>query len=330
MAGKILVGTASWADPGFIADWYPAKLPASERLPYYAERFNLVELNSSFYAVPQRRLVRRWCEQTPSQFTMDVKLHRFLSRHSTDLKMLPPALRSLAEINENKVRVTPKLEKALTQHLLQEFGPLSECGKMGVFLLQLTPAFAPPRNNLEELDTVLELLNDHKVAVELRNRRWVTGDQLPETLVFFQKRSVTFVSVDAPQSEHFMTMPGLDAVTNPQLAYLRLHGRNATGFIRGRTVAERFDYLYSDEELETISQRALKLAEQAAETHVVYNNNSSDYALRNAATFQQMLARKVPASIALPAGSQGGTESHLGQTLEFDFTRPSPRRQPRK
>jgi uncharacterized protein YecE (DUF72 family) len=96
MTGLIRVGTASWTDPGFIADWYPADLPASERLRYYAERFNLVEVNSSFYAVPARKVVERWCEQTPDGFTFDVKLHRLLSRHSTSLSQagLPPLARA--------------------------------------------------------------------------------------------------------------------------------------------------------------------------------------------------------------------------------------------
>src|SRR3954471_11028231 len=109
MSGQIHVGTASWADPGFIADWYPPKLPASERLPYYAAHFSLVELNSSFYAVPKRKLVERWCAQTPPGFPFDVKLPRLLSRHSTSIKALPPALRGLAEVQGDKVQLTPKL-----------------------------------------------------------------------------------------------------------------------------------------------------------------------------------------------------------------------------
>ena len=93
MAGRILVGTSSWADPGFIRDWYPPDLPAAERLPYYAAHFELVELNSSFYSIPTASLVQRWCDQTPPRFIFDVKLHRLLSRHSTELKFIPPSWR---------------------------------------------------------------------------------------------------------------------------------------------------------------------------------------------------------------------------------------------
>ena len=87
--GQILVGTASWTDPGFIADWYPAKLPPKERLGWYAQHFNLVEVNSSFYAVPAPEMTTRWCEQTPAGFVFDIKLHRLLSRHSTEARSTP-------------------------------------------------------------------------------------------------------------------------------------------------------------------------------------------------------------------------------------------------
>jgi uncharacterized protein YecE (DUF72 family) len=102
---------------------------------------------------------------------------------------------------------------------------------------------------------------------------------------------------------------------------LRLHGRNAEGYINGKTVAERFDYLYSDDELEAIAQRAVTLAAKAAEIHVVYNNNASDYPLRNAATFQQLLARNYPEAMAGDRHSQSTPFPRpAGQTLEFDFT----------
>src|SRR5215210_9451061 len=89
----IVVGTASWADPGFVEEWYPDGLPARDRLPYYAERFDGVEVNSTFYAVPAARTVERWVEATPDGFTFDVKLHKLLSRHSARADSLPPALR---------------------------------------------------------------------------------------------------------------------------------------------------------------------------------------------------------------------------------------------
>ena len=113
MAGRIVIGTSSWADPGFVEEWYPPDLPARDRLRWYAERFAAVEVNSTFYAVPSPRTVARWAQETPDDFTFDVKLHRLLSRHSADLKSLPPALRDDATTNaRGRVELSPRLEAA--------------------------------------------------------------------------------------------------------------------------------------------------------------------------------------------------------------------------
>src|SRR5687768_8694028 len=147
MAGRILVGTSSWADPGFVKEWYPPKLPAKERLPLYAQHFDMVELNSSFYAVPDRTTVHNWVEQTPPGFTFDVKAHRALSRHAAPVESLPPDLREL--------HGTPELEPALAVRLVEETAPLREGQKFGTYLLQLTPAFSPRKHELEELDELV-------------------------------------------------------------------------------------------------------------------------------------------------------------------------------
>src|SRR3954471_19547653 len=178
MAGDILVGTSSWADPGFVKEWYPQGMDANERLPWYAQRFRAVELNSSFYAIPDRNLVHRWAEVTPDGFTFDVKVHRALSRHSAPLDSLPPDMRDDAESNERgRVILTPELEQALAKRLIEEVSPLEEAGKLGAFLVQLTPAFSPGRHRLDELDGLIEALAPHALAIELRNRNWVEEEQ---------------------------------------------------------------------------------------------------------------------------------------------------------
>src|ERR671916_3092682 len=134
--GRIIVGTSSWADPGFVKEWYPPGMPARDRLPWYAERFEGVELNSSFYAVPDRTMVERWARATPDGFVFDVKLHRLLSRHAADLKSLPPDLRDEAQTNERgRVRLTRELELALADRVLEAGAPLERTGKPGAFLL---------------------------------------------------------------------------------------------------------------------------------------------------------------------------------------------------
>jgi uncharacterized protein YecE (DUF72 family) len=292
MAGDILVGTSSWADPGFVKEWYPQGMDANERLPWYAERFRAVELNSSFYAVPDRNTVHRWAEVTPDGFTFDVKAHRALSRHSAPLESLPPDLRDEAEVNERgRVILTPELETVLAKRLVEELGPLEEAGKLGAFLVQLTPAFSPGRHQLAELEGLLEALQPHPVAIELRNRNWVEGERLEETLAWFSEQRAAFVGVDAPPGDNFQIMPPTDAVTRDDLAYLRIHGRNTDGYLTGRSVAERFGWRYTDDELGEIGDRARTLAEQAGEVHVMFNNNRDDDAPTAAQRFQALLGQ---------------------------------------
>lgn len=276
-----------------MAKWYPKKLRAADRLAWYAEHFNLVEVNSSFYAVPARAQVNKWCEQTPDGFVFDVKLHRLLSRHSAGPETLLPELRKLARVRNDKVQLTPELERALAKRFLEEIQPFRNAHKLGALLLQLSPSFSPRANELTELEGLFEYLGGVAVAVELRNRNWVTGEQRAATLAFFKQRNIPLVSVDAPVDEHFMIMPSEDYITG-ELAYLRCHGRNAEGYIKGRSVAARFNYLYNEHEVKDLAVRAAKLAAQAPAVHVLLNNNADDYAPRNAAQLRKVLERDFP------------------------------------
>jgi uncharacterized protein YecE (DUF72 family) len=294
MSPRILSGTASWSDPGFVADWYPPRLPASRQLWYYAEHFNLVEVNSTFYRIPEARTVQRWSEQTPEGFKFDLKLHRSLSRHSTKLEMLPPKLRVKAPSEKGKVRISAGLEKALIKEFLRGIEPLIEDRKLGALLLQLSPAFGPRHHELDELDSLVEQLSDYNLAIELRNAGWVSPERLTQTRKYFSRRHLIWVMVDGPPDPHFTIMPTMDIHTNHRLAYIRAHGRNTSGYIRGRSVAARFDYDYPESELREIAERAATAAETAKEVHVIYNNNKSDYAPRAAASFQKIIEEEYP------------------------------------
>jgi uncharacterized protein YecE (DUF72 family) len=293
--GKILVGTASWSDPGFVERWYPKKMPTGDRLPWYAQHFEMVEVNSTFYSVPEPRMVERWCAATPDDFTFDVKLHQLFSFHSTPAKLLPPDLQRSAETDaRGNVKSTPDLQEALLKIFLRSMSIFRDAGKLGVFLLQLSPSFSPRKHELGELERLIDMLSDYDLAIEFRNRNWAVGDQLQSTIDFLRKHHAIFVNVDAPQSDHFMVMPSeVDEVTNAQTAYLRLHGRNAKAYITGKTVAARFDYDYSDDEIAEVAQRSGRLAREARELHVIFNNNNLDYAPRAALRLRKVLGQIV-------------------------------------
>lgn len=296
--GRILVGTASWSDPGFVEKWYPRGMPAGDRLGWYAQHFDMVEVNSTFYAVPEARTVQRWSANTPDGFVFDVKLHQLLSRHSAQLKMLPPELQRRVETDaKGRVRLTPQIEEDVTRAFLRAIEPLRRDEKLGALLLQLSPGFSPRKHQLDELDQLIAATRDYKLAVEFRNRNWVVGEQLPQTLEFLNQHGVVFVNVDAPAAEHFTIIPSeLDEVTNPDVAYLRLHGRNAKGYLTGKTVAARFDYDYGEREIDEIASRSEKLASRARETHVVFNNNALDYAPRAATRLRAALGQALKAA----------------------------------
>ena len=156
-------------------------------------------------------------------------------------------------------------------------------------LLQLSSAFRPKTNQHEELDLLLEIFAITKLAVECRNRDWMTAPRNKETLSFFRQRHTALFTVDAPESEHFTVMPFSDEVTNPVLAYWRFHGRNEKAYITGRNVPDRFDY-------DLLRRRTRKRREShptnqqlTQELHVVFNNNRSRFAPKAAAKLLQIL-----------------------------------------
>jgi uncharacterized protein YecE (DUF72 family) len=292
MSGRVVVGTSSWADPGFVEEWYPKGMAARDRLQWYAERFQAVEVNSTFYAVPERPTVARWVAVTPDDFSFDWKLHQYLSRHSARIESLPPDLRDQARTTERgRVLLTPELVDSMLDQTLAAARPLLDARRLSSFLLQLTPAFSPRGNSLDELDPVIERLSEHRIAVELRHRGWVEGEQAERTFAYLSERGASFVGVDAPREEHLTIMPPVDAVTDERMAYIRAHGRDAHGYTTGRTVAERFGWHYSDEQLGEMKERALSLAEGALDVRVMFNNNRGADAPTAARRMRQLLGQ---------------------------------------
>src|SRR5436305_985516 len=272
-------------------------MPPGERLGWYAQHFDLVEVNSTFYSVPEPRMAERWCAATPNEFMFDVKLHQLFSFHSTPAKLLPPDLQRQADTDaKGKLVPTRDLQEALVKIFLRATAIFRSAGKMGVLLLQLSPAFSPRKHELNELEPLIEMLSGYELAIEFRNRNWAIGDQLQSTIDFLRKHGAIFVSVDAPPSEHFTVMRSdVDDVTNSKVAYLRLHGRNAKAYITGKTVAARFDYDYNEKEIEEVAERSRKLARAVRDLHVIFNNNNLDYAPRAAIRLRKALGQIVNA-----------------------------------
>jgi uncharacterized protein YecE (DUF72 family) len=283
MAGRIVVGTGGWS----AEEWYPDGLSPRDRLAWYAEHFEGVEVDSTFYALPSRRTVARWADITPAGFMFDVKLHRLLSRHAAPLSSLPTDLRADAEVNERgRVTLTPELEAETCRRTWATVAPLREAGKLSSFLLQLTPAFNPGGHRLDELEPVVQALAPVPVAVELRHRDWLNRSDA--TLEWFRSAGAAFVCVDLPAVDAPIVLPSFDAVTRNDLGYLRAHGRNAEGYLRGRTAGERFAYEYPDAELRELADRARGLAETAGAVRLMFANGG--HAMAAARRMRELLS----------------------------------------
>ena len=204
-----------------------------------------------------------------------------------------------------KATLTPKLETALVKVFLESLEPMVECGKLGALLLQLSPSFSPRKHTLTELDHTLELLSGHKVAVELRNWNWVEEEQRDKTIAFFRSRRIAMVTVDSPPGDHFMIMPSLDVVTNRRLAYLRAHGRNTRGYISGRSVADAVRLRLFQQGAERDRRPRLGLSDIAIDTHIIFNNNKSNYAPKAAERFRKIVTPQGASTRSQPRMSIG-------------------------
>jgi uncharacterized protein YecE (DUF72 family) len=199
--------------------------------------------------------------------------------------------------------LSAELEEAMVGAVRGAVAPLDAAGKLGALLLQLSPSFSPKHHELAELAPMLRAFHPHLVAVEFRHRAWVEGDRLATTLTWLEDHGAAFVCTDGPQGDAPTMMPRVDAVTNPALAYLRMHGRNARGYLQGRSVAERFDWDYDDGELAELRERVLALAEGAGQVRMMFNTNRDDLAPRAATRMRVLLGQDPGPPPGAPQGA---------------------------
>jgi uncharacterized protein YecE (DUF72 family) len=276
VSATIRIGTCSWADEALSKYWYPKGTPAGERLPYYAEHFDTVELDSTYYRLPVEEMAARWDERTPDGFVMHVKAFGLMTRHPVKLEQLPPDLREDAPVDDRGRVDRPSREfrGEVFRRFLGALEPLRSSGKLGGLLFQFPPYVVPKPASLDYLAWARKQLGDDEMLVEFRHRAWYEEDQRADTLAFLEEQGMNHVVVDAPKVDAKNVPLTVLAATGP-IAYVRLHGRNAdTWNVRGRSAAERFDYLYSEEELEEWVEPLKELAGQAQQAYVVFNNNN--------------------------------------------------------
>jgi uncharacterized protein YecE (DUF72 family) len=281
---QIRVGTAGWTDKSLIdSGWYPSGASNPEkRLKYYASQFSLVEVDSAYYALPAERTAEAWAARTPAGFTFNIKAFSLFTQHPTLVKALPADLREAAgKAGKERVYlkdVDPEVTGEAWARFLAALEPLRASGKLGAILLQFPPWFPISRSNKEYILACAERAAPRRVCVEFRNHTWMAEENQKETLEFLSAHQLPYVCVDEPQGYSNSVPPVLAATSD--LAVIRLHGHSDQW--ESKDIQERFRYRYDEKELKEWAANARKLAEDAEETNVVFNNCYRDYAHVNA------------------------------------------------
>jgi uncharacterized protein YecE (DUF72 family) len=290
---KIRVGTASWTDKTLIesATFYPRQVTTAEgRLRFYAEHFDTVEVDSTYYALPSERNAVLWAKRTPPGFVFHAKAYSMLTGHPTLVKSIPKVLQqelSKMILEKASAKEFPKeIVEAAFDMFQAALKPLKEAGKLGCLLFQFPPWFVPSAKAYAWLELVHEKLHDHHLAVEFRNWQWIAPSDKDRSFKFLKDHAMSYVIIDAPWIKGWEAPM---AVTAP-IVYLRFHGRNRENwFKKGVATVERYRYLYDDKELEQWAEKAKKAHAEADQTFVLFNNCYENFGVKNAKALQRLL-----------------------------------------
>jgi uncharacterized protein YecE (DUF72 family) len=261
-ACRLWVGTsgysyAEWADEGF----YPAGTPPGRMLPVYARFFCIVELNYTWYQMPKPQALERMASQAPPDFRFTAKLTRSLTHE-----------------------VEPAQWHGEASRYRDGISVLIQSGQLMAILAQFPPNFDRVLKNRKFLATLLDELDGIPLAVEFRHRSWAHDRVFDE----LERRKITLVTVDTPSLPGLF--PSLDVITNPELFYIRFHGRNERGW-RSGSMQKQFDYHYTDEQLSELANGPVaKMARQARSGVIFFNNHVRGQAVDNAGTLLSILA----------------------------------------
>jgi uncharacterized protein YecE (DUF72 family) len=289
---NVRVGTCSWTDPSLIKSkaFYPRGCSTSEqRLLYYASRFPLVEVDSSFFAMPQPQHAVLWAERSPAEFQFNVKAFRLLTGHQTPAQVFPPDMRPYLpplparKKNHYYADVPPELRDELWRRFIGALQPLKAAGKLKAVHFQFAPWATASSEWRAHVEQCVDRMAGFLLAVEFRNETWFDEPQASSTLAWERELGVAHVVVDEPQGIGNFSR-GVWAVTNPQLAVVRLHGRNAETWTgKGLSASsERFNYEYGETELAELARQIDSLAEEAFDLQVLVNVNFEDQGIRAA------------------------------------------------
>ncbi|MDN0199473.1 DUF72 domain-containing protein [Streptomyces sp. S.PNR 29] len=280
--GDILVGTCSWTDRALVGSgWYPVgRRDAEGRLRHYAERFGVVEVDASYYALPGERNSRLWAERTPDGFVFDVKAFSLLTGHPTREAVMPRGLpadhRDPRVLDEVWARFAAGIE------------PLRQAGRLGSVLFQFPPWFRPGARAEAFLEECAARTAGWPLAVEFRHPGWWHEERAEATRALLARHGMAAVAVDMTQTLP-SSIPPVTPVSSPRLSVVRFHGRSAAWGTGSKE--DRFRYEYGEAELAEWLPRLRALSDQVEQLHVLFNNCCADAAVRAAGTMARLLGR---------------------------------------
>ena len=293
--GRILVGISSWAEPELVrSGFFPDEVKTAEaRLGYYASRFPVAEIDSSYHFFPTQRNLALWIENTPDGFTFDVKVFSLFTQHPTPFTALPRTMREQhgGQIQAKANVYLHHLPNAAVDGLWAIFVRTIElfqtAGKLGAVLFQFPPWFHPEPKNFDYISNCRERLSRYQVAVEFRVGSWLDKHR-EETLKFLREHGIALVCVDEPQGFK-SSVPPVAEVTST-LAIVRFHGRNKEQWeCKGIPSTEKLSYLYSEDELQNWVPRIRSMAEVTKELHIIFKNKHADFPVKNATRMKELL-----------------------------------------
>ena len=299
---NLRIGTSGWSYPAGRGTWNGVFYPPARRRPqgfdelaYYAEHFDTVEVNSTFYGQPRPDVCRAWADRTPPGFEFSVKLYQkfthprmFEERVAKELQRTgaaetddgpgSPAITALAQPNA-----------ADLDAFRRGIDPLATRGKLGAVLAQFPASFKDTPASREYVTSLLRTFRDYPVAVELRHRSW--SDRVGETLALLTALDTAWVQIDEPKFGCSIRQNYLPNVRG--FYYMRLHGRNVASWWRHEKAEDRYNYLYSADELKEFSETAAAARQLVKKLYLYTNNHFSAKSVANAVMIKAQLGEPI-------------------------------------
>ena len=295
-ASDLRIGTSGWNYPSGKGTWNGVFYPPPRRRPkgfdelsFYAEHFNTVEVNNTFYAQPRPEITRGWARRTPAGFEFSVKLFQKFTHPRMFRERVARGLPEDARDDQRAIASLAQPNDADLDVFRRGLDPLASAGRLGALLAQFPPSFKDDPPSRDYLEQLLRALADYPVAVELRHKSW--SDRIGETLTLLNGFKAAWVQIDEPKFQFSIRQNYLPNVTG--FYYMRLHGRNAAKWWRHDTSEDRYDYLYSADELKEFTETADAARQLVKKLYLYANNHFSAKSVANATMIKEQLGESI-------------------------------------